>query len=91
MQLGLAGAALAFGIYSVLAGLIVPQVSFFSASIVNQERFASAVGIPVQVFRALCAVIAGVSILGIREIWISESRLQLELANDELKQSQEQT
>lgn len=49
-------AGIAFMFYSFLAGLILPQGDFFPASLLNTETFLAAVGLPVQLFRALCAV-----------------------------------
>jgi two-component system, sensor histidine kinase and response regulator len=86
----LTGAAITFVAYSVLAGLIVPQAFFVPASILNQVTFVSEVGIPVQVFRAVCAVSASCFVLGILDIWDTESVLKLESACNGLRQSQEQ-
>ncbi|MFA5794189.1 MAG: diguanylate cyclase [Candidatus Brocadiia bacterium] len=55
-------AGIAFFIYGVLGGLVVPAGHFFPADWINVESFLSATGIPVQVFRAACAIIIAVSI-----------------------------
>lgn len=49
-----AGIPMAF--YSVLTGLVVPMASYFPASVINYESFAAVVGIPVYVFRGICAI-----------------------------------
>jgi len=49
-------AALFFGIYGILGGLIVPRDSFFPASAVNYISFTSLFGIPVLIFRAMAAM-----------------------------------
>lgn len=48
-------AALSCVIYGILGGLIVPKAGFFPASVIHTESFLGFVGIPVQMFRALCA------------------------------------
>jgi len=49
-------AAFSIGIYSVFGGLIVPRADFFPASVINNTSFLNLVGVPVQFFRALCAI-----------------------------------
>ncbi|MDD5477677.1 MAG: ATP-binding protein [Candidatus Omnitrophica bacterium] len=50
-------AASSIGIYGILGGLIVPKADFFPASAINNASFLSLFGIPVQSFRALCAIV----------------------------------
>ncbi|HEX5710512.1 MAG TPA: diguanylate cyclase [Sulfuricurvum sp.] len=47
-----------FFTYGILAGLIVPAGTFFPASVLNTDTFYSITGLPVQFFRALCAIVA---------------------------------
>jgi signal transduction histidine kinase len=54
-----------FFLYAIVAGLIVPKTDLFPASILNYESFYSAVHIPVQIFRSLCAVLITFGILKI--------------------------
>src|SRR6266849_5673014 len=61
--------AAAFALYAVCAGLVVPRASFFPASLLNYATFVDAVGIPVQIFRAACALLAAYSITGILNIF----------------------
>ncbi len=49
-------AALFFGIYGILGGMIVPRSNFFPASMINVTWFNSLFGIPVQIFRTIFAV-----------------------------------
>lgn len=68
----------AFLFYSILSGLFVPGAVFFPASIFNYTTFLNVVGIPVQVFRSICAAIityAMVRILGIFE-WETNARIR---------------
>ncbi|MDD5730754.1 MAG: ATP-binding protein [Candidatus Omnitrophica bacterium] len=50
-------AAYSIGIYSVFGGLIVPKADFPPASVINNASFLNLFGVPVQFFRALCAII----------------------------------
>ena len=79
-------AGLAFLIYGVLGGLIVPKVNFFPANIINTDSFLSSVKIPVQAFRAVCAVIAAWALSGMLSIFNWEIRSKLHDAQDILKQ-----
>jgi signal transduction histidine kinase len=49
-------ATFSLGIYGVLGGLITPKAEYFPATIINNESFFSLIKIPVQVFRAICAI-----------------------------------
>ena len=46
----------AFISYAVFSGLVVEKISYFPGNIVNTETFFNTFHIPVQVFRAICAV-----------------------------------
>lgn len=66
-------AAFSISVYSIFGGLIVPKAGFFPASVINNASFLNLFGVPVQLFRALCAIMLAWScwrILGIfnREI-----------------------
>jgi signal transduction histidine kinase len=52
----LIAAAMSLAAYSLLAGLVVPRAPFWPASTFNAEVFRTASGVPVMVFRALCAL-----------------------------------
>ncbi len=49
-------AASSIGIYSIFSGLVVPKADFFPASVINNASFLNLFGVPVQFFRALCAI-----------------------------------
>jgi len=51
-------AGVGFVIYGAAAGLIVPAASFAPATLLNQEVFLATAGFPIQLIRALCAVVA---------------------------------
>jgi|GEM_PF-1935208 len=64
--------------YGILGGLVVPKGNFFPASVLNTELFLSTVKIPVQVFRAICAVTAAWAVSGMLKIFNFEMRGRLQ-------------
>lgn len=69
-------------VYGILSGLVVPRGEPFLSSWVNMDSFFLAVHIPVQFFRALCAIASAWGITGILRIfkWESIERLQTKVA-----------
>jgi signal transduction histidine kinase/CheY-like chemotaxis protein len=82
--------ATVFALYAFFAGLVVPTASFFPASILNYATFKDVVGIPIQLFRTVCALLAAYFISGILNIFNLESQSRLERVNAELSQTNEQ-
>ncbi len=78
-------AAAAFGVYALLAGLVVPFVPHFPASIVNARAFMDAFGIPVQLVRAACALILMWSFFRILNIFNYETHRKLEESKELLE------
>lgn len=76
-----------FFVYGILAGLIVPPGTFFPASVLNAATFESSTGLPVQLFRAICAIIASHSIGRILLIFKNESELRLLKLSSALQES----
>ncbi|MDO8302079.1 MAG: PAS domain-containing sensor histidine kinase [Sedimentisphaerales bacterium] len=70
-------AAAAFFAYSILAGLIVPPADFFPASVLNYPAFTAAIGVPIQLFRALCAIITAYSMIRVLSIFNWEAQQAL--------------
>ncbi|MBZ0106863.1 MAG: PAS domain S-box protein [Sulfuricella denitrificans] len=70
-------AAVAFLLYGVMGGLVVPAANAFPANIINQEGFIAAFQIPVQLFRAACAVLATIAIGNILRVFHEEARARL--------------
>lgn len=61
--------------YALLAGAIPEEVNFFPANYINSKRFAELTATPVQLWRALCAIVLAISIrrlLSLFEIEIEE-------------------
>ena len=61
--------ALAFLLYGILAGLIVPRGLQGPWQWLKLESFFSDIGIPLQVFRTACAIIAGWATIGMLRIF----------------------
>jgi len=86
----LIGMAAIFALYAFFSGLLVPSGPFFPASVLNYATFKDAVGIPVQIFRMACALLAAHFITGILNIFNLESQSRLEKANAGLSQTNQQ-
>jgi len=84
------GMAAAFALYAIFAGLVVPSASFSLASVLNYATFKDTVGIPVQIFRAVCALLVAYFVTGILNIFDLESKRKLEKANAGLSQTNQQ-
>jgi hypothetical protein len=70
----------AFFFYCFFGGMIVPEAGFFPASVLNETIFFENVGIPIQIFRAFCAMVIAfsmVKVLGIFEWEVKERREKL--------------
>ncbi len=74
-----------FIMYSVLGGLIVPKANFPPASWLNVESFHSVAGFPVQVFRAVCAIVAAWATGGLLTIFNWEMKVKFEESEKKLK------
>lgn len=79
VQGGLTGLGVSFCLYAVLAGLVVKPAPFFPASVINYETFTQTTGLPVQVFRAGCAI--AVLFFVCRALRVFELRTRRELDN----------
>ncbi|MFA6004206.1 MAG: PAS domain S-box protein [Elusimicrobiota bacterium] len=62
-------AGLGFICYGIFAGVFVPRGGFFPANWLNGEAFREILGVPVPVFRALCAVAISWGIVGMLKIF----------------------
>ena len=79
------GMVVVFVAYAWLAGLVVPQAPFPPATFINYTSFENMFGLPVQIFRAACSVLAALFIGGILNAFSTASYGELE------KQVQERT
>lgn len=65
--------------YGVLAGIVVKRADFFPASVLNYDAFMAATGVPVQIFRALCAIVVACSTIHILGVfrWETQEALRV--------------
>lgn len=70
-------AAIAFFCYSIIAGMVVKKADFFPASFLNYSHFTDHLGIPVQVFRSICAVTMAYGIIRALSIFYWETRTRI--------------
>jgi signal transduction histidine kinase len=82
-------ASLSIFVYGILGGLVVPKAGFFPANWLNTDSFFSVVGVPVQVFRAVCAIIITWSVCGILRIFDRETLRRLYKEINEHKLAEE--
>lgn len=80
-------AAISFGVYGIIGGLIVPKADFFPASMFNNDSFIALVGIPVQFFRAICAIGIAWSMWYIIDIFNFEESIVKESLIEKLNQA----
>ncbi len=77
----------AFMTYGILGGFIVPKGNFFPSNIINGDAFLSFTGAPVQVFRAIVAVLATWSVINILKIFDWEKKRNIEEAFEEITEN----
>ncbi|MDD5774091.1 MAG: PAS domain S-box protein [bacterium] len=78
--------SVSFFIYGILGGFIVPKGIFFPSNYINTDSFINLAHIPVQVFRAICAITVAWGVSGMLKIFNWEIRTKLEEAQTLLKQ-----
>lgn len=71
-------ASIVFGVYAIVAGLIVPPASFVPATIINTKFFLNTFGIPVQLIRALSGMAMAYFVINGLEVFRIESARQIE-------------
>lgn len=78
--------SLAFLIYGILSGFIVPKSSSLLSRWINADLFFNFTRLPVQFFRAVCAITIAWAIVGILKIftWESFEKLKNEIAQRKL-------
>ena len=81
--------AIAFLAYGFFTGLIVPQAEFFPASVLNSTMFLALTGIPIQAFRACCAVVISYSMIRLLEVFDWEVKVLLRNTNEALSKAYE--
>src|SRR6266508_6258140 len=71
-------------LYGLFAGIIVPNAGFLPSTVFNYSFFSDTIGIPIQAFRALCAVIITYSMIKVLEIFDLEAKDELIRSRDHL-------
>jgi signal transduction histidine kinase/CheY-like chemotaxis protein/HPt (histidine-containing phosphotransfer) domain-containing protein len=77
LQLDSYVAAAAFIAYGVLGGLVVPRADWFPASVISQEGFLATFLIPVQLLRAVCAVLVAAAVIHLLKVFHLEGLQRL--------------
>jgi PAS domain S-box-containing protein len=80
-------AAIAFIAYGILGGLVVPRMDWFPAALINHDSFLATLHVPVQLLRALCAVLVAASAAILLDVFNLEGTLKLRAALVESRQS----
>jgi len=80
-HLTLAGAV--FLVFGLVAGLVVPRAPFFPASWLNVEAFRAMTGMPVEVLRAVCAVLVAIVMTETLIIQSAKEHAELERLREE--------
>jgi signal transduction histidine kinase len=83
----LLGAGIAFAVYAVAAGLIVPQAPYGLAPWLNNDAVQDLTGIPVQWWRAVTALAVTVLVTRALGVFEAERQLQLEALRAEREQA----
>ena len=81
--LNLKAAGIGFIAYAILAGLVVSDDDFFPASLLNYSLFSEIIGIPVQMFRSLCAIVIAYNLIRLLEVFNLE--MQQSLVNSQMR------
>ncbi len=74
-------AGLSFFAYGILGGLVVSRGDFFPSNWINTDSFLRIAHAPVQIFRAICAIIITWAVFGVIRIFNREivKKLQMEI------------
>ncbi|WP_052433573.1 sensor histidine kinase [Sulfurospirillum arsenophilum] len=67
----------AFICYALLAGIAVAPTHYFPGNIINTAWFLDTIGIPVQFFRALCALVITICSIKALQIFSDETHLKM--------------
>ena len=76
---------IAFIFYGLFAGIAVSPVDYFPGNVINTVWFLETFGIPVQLFRALCALVITISSIKALQIFSDEINLKLSSSLRQIK------
>lgn len=80
-------AAGAFFLYGIFSGLIVKEADFFPASVINSTVFLKTFGVPVQVFRAVCAAVIAFNLTSVLKLFDHEIKEELRASKNQLEKT----
>lgn len=63
-----------FVLYGIFTGLLVPRAGFFPASFVNSTLLFQKTGIPVEIFRTVCAIVLSYNFISILSLFAGETK-----------------
>ncbi len=84
----LLGAGVAFTLYAIVAGLIVPETSYGLSPWLNDEAIRDATGLPVQVWRMAVALVVMASVVRAMGVFSAEREQQLARLRAERERAQ---
>lgn len=76
---------IAFICYALLAGIAVSPTQYFPGNIINTVWFVDTIGIPVQFFRALCALVITICSIKALQIFSDETHLKMAKSLKQIK------
>jgi signal transduction histidine kinase len=84
---GLIVAALAFALYGIVGQFVVTPSPLFPSTVINSERFLATVGVPIQLFRAVMAVLVAVFVIRALRAFDVNRRRQMEVAQQQAQEA----
>jgi diguanylate cyclase (GGDEF)-like protein len=67
-------AAFTFFLYGFFSGVIVHKMDFFPASVFNDSLVVTTTGVPVQIFRTVCAIVLAFNIISMLNLFVRETQ-----------------
>jgi len=74
----LRGAMVAFAVYAIVGGMVVPQAGFFPASVLNETTLLTTTGIPAPIYRSLSGLAMAYFIIRTLEVFDLETERFIE-------------
>jgi len=85
------GAALAFGLNAVAAGLLVPPAPYGLAPFINSDLALALTGVPVQIWRTLSAIAVTLLVIRAMGVFAAERRQHWQRRSDERERAHQAT
>ncbi len=84
------GAAMALGLKTIVAGMVVSPAPYFPASFLNESSFLAAVGVPVQIFRMVTTLAIAYFFVRMLNVFEIEQKREIEAATQLRFQGQQE-